>query len=145
MEKVTNRISRRRMLKRIGAGAAVAWSAPILSSLRTPAFAQYEVPGCVGARCGTFTPCSSNPDCVCVDCEGRGFCVPGSTSCAGLTACTAGGGQCPADSCCAIGTCCNPGSDTAGVCIPFSLTDQCAPNGARAARRQSSGAGTVGG
>jgi hypothetical protein len=38
------RVSRRKMLKRIGAGAAVAWTAPILSSIRTPAFAQY--PGC---------------------------------------------------------------------------------------------------
>lgn len=34
-------ISRRRMLKRIGAGAAVAWTAPILTSVRVPAFAQY--------------------------------------------------------------------------------------------------------
>ena len=34
-------VSRRRMLKRIGAGAAVAWSAPILTSMRVPAFAQY--------------------------------------------------------------------------------------------------------
>ena len=33
-------VSRRRMLKRIGAGAAVAWTAPILTSIRTPAFAQ---------------------------------------------------------------------------------------------------------
>jgi hypothetical protein len=34
-------ISRRRMLKRIGAGAAVAWTAPIITSVRTPAWAQY--------------------------------------------------------------------------------------------------------
>ena len=33
-------ISRRRMLKRIGAGAAVAWTAPIITSVRVPAFAQ---------------------------------------------------------------------------------------------------------
>jgi hypothetical protein len=33
-------VSRRRMLKRIGAGAAVAWTAPVLTSLRAPAFAQ---------------------------------------------------------------------------------------------------------
>ena len=42
-------ISRRRMLKRIGAGAAVAWTAPVLTSIRTPAFAQY--PGaCAGSE-----------------------------------------------------------------------------------------------
>jgi hypothetical protein len=33
-------ISRRRMIKRIGAGAAVAWTAPVLMSVRVPAFAQ---------------------------------------------------------------------------------------------------------
>jgi hypothetical protein len=40
-------VSRRRMLKRIGAGAAVAWTAPILTSIRTPAFAQYNL--CAGS------------------------------------------------------------------------------------------------
>lgn len=37
-------VSRRKMLKRIGAGAAVAWTAPIITSVRTPAWAQY--PSC---------------------------------------------------------------------------------------------------
>jgi hypothetical protein len=32
-------VSRRKMLKRIGAGAAVAWTAPILTSVRVPAYA----------------------------------------------------------------------------------------------------------
>jgi extensin-like protein len=32
-------ISRRKMLKRIGAGAAVVWTAPILTSVRVPAYA----------------------------------------------------------------------------------------------------------
>jgi CHRD domain len=35
-----NGISRRRMIKRIGAGAAVAWTAPVLMTVKTPAFAQ---------------------------------------------------------------------------------------------------------
>jgi len=44
-------VSRRRMLKRIGAGAAVAWTAPVLTSLRTPAFAQGSPPGlCPGGE-----------------------------------------------------------------------------------------------
>jgi Cu/Zn superoxide dismutase len=38
-------ISRRRMLKRVGAGVAVAWTAPILTSVRVPAYAQVS-PGC---------------------------------------------------------------------------------------------------
>jgi Cu/Zn superoxide dismutase len=38
-------ISRRRMLRRMGAGVAVAWTAPILTSVRVPAYAQTS-PGC---------------------------------------------------------------------------------------------------
>jgi CHRD domain-containing protein len=34
----TNSISRRRLIKRLGAGAAVAWTAPVLLSVKTPAF-----------------------------------------------------------------------------------------------------------
>jgi CHRD domain len=33
-------VSRRKMLQRIGAGVAVAWTAPIITSLKVPAFAQ---------------------------------------------------------------------------------------------------------
>jgi hypothetical protein len=54
-----NTVSRRRMLKRIGAGAAVAWTAPILTSIYTPAFAQAS-PGC-GQTCPMF--CQNNPIC----------------------------------------------------------------------------------
>jgi hypothetical protein len=53
-------ISRRRLLKRIGAGAAVAWSAPVITSLRTPAFAQ-----------GYQEPC---PNCAPFDCNNPAFC-----------------------------------------------------------------------
>lgn len=35
----TNAISRRRLIKRIGAGAAVAWTAPVLLSVKVPAYA----------------------------------------------------------------------------------------------------------
>ena len=38
-------ISRRRMLRRLGAGVAVAWTAPILTSVQVPAYAQ-TTPGC---------------------------------------------------------------------------------------------------
>ena len=33
-------ISRRRLIKRLGAGAAVAWAAPVLMSVKVPAFSQ---------------------------------------------------------------------------------------------------------
>jgi hypothetical protein len=41
-------VSRWSALKRIGAGAAIAWTASVLTSIRTPAFAQTAVcaPGC---------------------------------------------------------------------------------------------------
>ena len=39
-------ISRRRMLKRVGAGVAVAWTAPILTSVRVPAYAQTTPTSC---------------------------------------------------------------------------------------------------
>jgi hypothetical protein len=49
-------VSRRAMLKRIGAGAAVAWSAPVITSIRTPAFAQYPGTGCIELpQAGTVT------------------------------------------------------------------------------------------
>jgi hypothetical protein len=52
-------ISRRKMLKRIGAGATIVWSAPVLTSIRTPAFATSP------ARCPTCSPfCGGeNPRC----------------------------------------------------------------------------------
>ena len=75
MDEQPNGISRRRMLKRIGAGAAVAWSAPVLTSLRTPAFAQASQvcgPGCpecqFGAQCLNTCACVGVPvDCLCAD------------------------------------------------------------------------------
>jgi hypothetical protein len=56
-------ISRRRILKRIGVGAAVAWSAPILTSIKVPAFAQ------------SFGPCRE--DCPPFDCENPEYCFGG--------------------------------------------------------------------
>jgi hypothetical protein len=71
-------ISRRRMLKRIGAGAAVAWSAPVITSLSSPAFAQ-TTPRCeVDWQCGDPIDVCGEGDgeiCVCdLDTEGRSFC-----------------------------------------------------------------------
>ncbi|MGH2572301.1 MAG: hypothetical protein ACRDGU_02235 [Actinomycetota bacterium] len=82
------RLSRRRMLKRVGAGAAVAWSAPILSSLRTPAFAQYPARCEVCAEvCGESVGTPGGP-CNCFDdVEGNGHCT-NNFNCAGSRACT---------------------------------------------------------
>lgn len=70
---VHDEISRRSMLKRLGAGAAVAWSAPVISSLGRPAFAQTtpvcDPVDCEAFPCGDFErPCGENPDtgpCIC--------------------------------------------------------------------------------
>jgi hypothetical protein len=94
-------ISRRRMLKRIGAGAAIAWTAPVLTSIRTPAFAQGAYP-CPGTdwncgdpiqECGTPVP---GTICVCdVNTEGDTVCWndfscgdPRATTCASSSDCT---------------------------------------------------------
>jgi hypothetical protein len=50
------------MLKRIGVGAAVAWSAPIITSINTPAFAASGAP-CTG--CAPFD--CNNPPFTCQD------------------------------------------------------------------------------
>jgi len=62
-----DKISRRRVLTRIGGGAAIAWSTPILTSIRTPAFAQSGF-GCDPGQTCKGCPdqsCQGNPDCVC--------------------------------------------------------------------------------
>jgi hypothetical protein len=77
------RISRRRALKGIGAGAAVAWSAPIITSLSTPAFAQTPIGSCDDcndnfcAECPDeqfSTPCAGDPNCFCSTHPTRGQC-----------------------------------------------------------------------
>ena len=64
-EEAAARISRRRMLKRIGAGAAVAWSAPIITSLHTPAFAASggSCSGCAPFDCNNPAFTCQNPSC----------------------------------------------------------------------------------
>jgi hypothetical protein len=133
-------ISRRRMLKRIGAGAAVAWSAPILTSIRTPAFAQYGAcsPGSSCFACqGCPTPesphCGGNPDCFTAEWCG---CV---TTAEGENACLAnvfGSGPCSSsDTCLENEVCvaiCAAGCDAAAMeCIPTCASGASAPKGAR--------------
>src|SRR5208282_2849272 len=68
---------------------------------------------CTPATCDTFIPCSStNSDCVCGSiADGGGFCVPGSTPCAGLPTCSTNA-DCSKGSICLVDTCCGP-----GVCV----------------------------
>jgi hypothetical protein len=83
-------ISRRRMLKRIGAGAAVAWTAPVLLSIRTPAFAQGSVcqGGCSDILCCGNAPCG-DPCCVCTTTtEQTCACLDGTFPCGPGAGCT---------------------------------------------------------
>ena len=85
-ERGDKRVSRRVVLKRIGAGAAVAWTAPILTSIRAPAFAQSggacagkTCPACnFGDVCGTNCACVGIPvECFCSNvgaCNSVGIC-----------------------------------------------------------------------
>jgi hypothetical protein len=104
-------VSRRRMLKRIGAGAAVAWSAPILTSITTRAYAQS--PGC--SPCATCfdgtTPCGDA--CFCSeDVNGDCFCAADGP-CAGQSNCKSNddcpGGRCMSVNCLGCG---GPGEGT---------------------------------
>jgi hypothetical protein len=106
-------ISRRRMLKRIGAGAAVAWSAPILTSIKTPAFAQSppnESPCDPGAPCSipcnVAIPCKNgNPLCNCwVRVDGQGCWCGDLDACVNHTPCSSNA-DCQANEIC-IENCC---------------------------------------
>lgn len=112
-------ISRRRLLKRIGAGAAIAWTAPVLTSLRTPAFGQ-ATPICTDqdfvcddpdsfVLCGTG---NNDLDCFCEKGSGGQTICANDLFCDDARAC-ASDGECPPDWICASNTCC-PG----GVCLP---------------------------
>ena len=121
-------ISRRRMLKRIGVATTVAWTVPVVSSLRTPAFAQVSAGACPPWACGeTITNCGGTPcneataQCVCdVDVAGNPICwndfnclntIPCSTNadCSGLGR---GGWSC-SNNCCGQ-TCVPPCGECAG-------------------------------
>lgn len=119
-------ISRKRLLKRMGAGAALAWSAPVLASLKTPAFAQVypppPPPGCANQDfvCGGPDPvvCGVGNDGLDCFCEkgsaGQTICA-NDVFCDDAVACTSdadcGGGICAADTCCGqvcLSPCDNP-------------------------------------
>ena len=112
----SDRISRRRMLQRIGVGAAVVWSAPVISSFGSPAFAGTSQ-ACNGPDwvCGqTLNLCGSSGPfqrCLCdVDVEGKPFCwedyaCPGGGACTTSADCT-GGFRCVTN--CCTGTTCAP-------------------------------------
>lgn len=134
-----DRISRRRMIKRLGAATGVAWTAPVLSTVGIPAFAQgspfIPCPDCVplGAtgqehcvgqpECGAGDP-PGNP-CLCLrtrpgtgspcQCHSCVFCDnPAVTPCGTQP----GAGPCPPGWICAMSCCSDPSSTDDFMCHP---------------------------
>ncbi len=110
-------ISRRKMLKRIGAGAAIAWTAPIITSIKTPSFA--ASPGCPGGGLGCQAPgdpCSGqvpcgNQGCFCNQnvtdgAPNGGFCCTVPTDCTNLDC--RNNSDCPSGQVCQATCCPNP-------------------------------------
>ena len=121
-EERPDRISRRKMLKRIGTGAAVARLTPVVTSFGTPAWAEGECPTCEGGPgVGCFVggdDCFGQVDCsppggfcTCLrTTEDECFChLP--SSCSGPAPCTSSD-ECPAGNACAY-SCCG-----GSLCLP---------------------------
>jgi hypothetical protein len=114
-------ISRRKMMKRIGAGAAIAWTAPILTSIGTPAFATVigGCPGCDAGQgcqpaCDVLRPCHQPSNCACFPEISSAACQCGDIRdglCASFTPCSSAA-DCAANECC-VGSCC-----PTGICLP---------------------------
>ena len=137
-EEPTPDVSRRDALKKIGIGAGIAWSAPVVLSFYNAAGAATgtpESPTTPSTRTrrripdvrrldvrSDVVPCSSTQPRLRLRRErsdpNSSFCVPGSTPCAIGPAC-APDLTCPPGFFCAIDTCCGT-----NVCAPFSIARQ---------------------
>lgn len=116
-ERTEQEISRRSLLKRIGAGAAIAWSAPIVTSFGSKAFA--GLPGRCNPPCDVVLICAVNRFgdvdglCACsADTEGRCSCWA-NVFCDTICECGSSA-DCPAGWRCFPGT----GCGAQGFCIP---------------------------
>src|SRR5437763_17209287 len=124
-------LSRRDVIKRAAVVGAVAWTAPVISSIRTPAFAASRAP-CPGTdwQCGDpivscGTGCGTLNQCICdVDVAGNTFCwddfscdpACGASSCSSNADCDgigSGGWRC-VTSCC--GQTCAPPCGECDLC-----------------------------
>ena len=97
MDENSNRsVSRRAVIKKIGAGAAIVWSAPVLTSLSSSAFAQGTSPicsECPPTHCAGLDSCGEG--CVCAptvtsSCEclfSTGRCVDACSECSTTERC----------------------------------------------------------
>ena len=117
-EEIATGLTRRKMLKRVGAGAAIVWAAPALTTVGGHAFADViGSPPCARCAvgdddCGGQTDCGGG--CTCLrTADRRCFChQPISCGDPRVTACTTNA-ECPAGwacsfSCCVGGPLCHP-------------------------------------
>lgn len=125
MEQTEAAISRRSALKRIGVGAALAWTAPMVMSFETPAFAASEV--CTncdttcprsGNQCapGHFCLVHVNPTgsrCVCVFAN---YCSEAAKHGNGSDIVCGSDSDCPSGFVCAT-TCCGNKGDNINLCV----------------------------
>lgn len=125
MSDTSTRISRRSALKRIGAGAALAWSAPTLTTLGSSALAQ-TTPAC--GPCSTYTCGDEVPVCGTDQAQGPCLCNQSSLGncecwadavCDFLEDCGAGPGfACDPGFVC-MSTCCDQEGGFALKCVPL--------------------------
>jgi hypothetical protein len=118
-------VSRRTMLKRIGAVGAVAWVTPVVTSLNTPAFAASPPDGncsaCGGDFCSGQTICGQGDSppsflCGCAQrVDGQGCFCYDDDFCSNRTPCDEQS-DCPSGEVC-VHTCCDASIGTA-VCFP---------------------------
>lgn len=112
-EEHSDSISRRKMLKRMGAGAAIAWSVPIVSSLNTPAFAQTSGGQCGGGNC--LEGCTGGLLCGSIGC----FCMQRHSD----KACVCVGGGVCAD--CSSDTDCESRTGPGSTCVDVDQSQCC--------------------
>jgi hypothetical protein len=112
-ERSANSVSRRTMLKRIGAAGAIAWVTPVISSLTTPAYAATSGLCAHGYTCGGELLSCDGESCNCFSTAGGPACTGGATSfCDAFQSCESE--ACPSGTACVIDSCCpNP------VCLPL--------------------------
>jgi hypothetical protein len=129
---IQDRISRRRMIKRLGAATAVAWTAPVLSSLGTPAFAQaVSCRDCVALGQPGDTHCAQQPDCGAEPSGNPCSCLRTRGDTCGCHSCVfcdnpmvtpcgtqPGAGPCPPGWLCALSCCSDPVATDDFVCLP---------------------------
>jgi hypothetical protein len=109
-------LSRRTMLKGVGIGTAVAWTAPAVLSVSGIAHADGSLTGPCKDKftCGNSAFCGANQQCLCTaTTEGDLFCSD-NFSCDQVPTCTTSA-DCPAGQACQSDNsgCCGP-----GVCLP---------------------------